>query len=143
MRHRLPSVGDIGHHRRTGSGRACHNERRALDGNALESVAISASITGLNLAAMALSGTLDRYQFAAMTTASPSTTSVAGPVIRRRCGTDRGHDDTGPQRRDVALGATLSVSFSEAVSLADPWTTLSARPVQPPSRAAADRPAIR
>lgn len=101
----------------------------ALDGNAAANrVAISASISGLNLAA---NGTLwvrwidinasgiddalaiDNISFAV---AGDPPVDVPPTVLTMTPANNA---------VDVALGATLSVVFSEAVSLTDPWTTLS------------------
>jgi len=101
----------------------------ALDGNAAANrVAVSASISGLNLAA---NGTLwvrwtdinassnddglaiDNISFAV---AGDPPVDVPPTVVSMTPANNA---------VDVALGATLSVVFSEAVSLDDPWTTLS------------------
>lgn len=101
----------------------------ALDGNAAANrVAISASISGLNLAN---NGTLwvrwtdinatsnddglaiDNISFAM---AGDPPVDVPPTVVSMTPANNA---------VDVALGATLSVVFSEAVSLTDPWTTLS------------------
>ena len=100
-----------------------------LDGNAAANqVAISASITGLNLANNATiwvrwndinaSGNddglaIDNVSFAV---AGDPPVDVPPTVVA----TTPANNAVG-----VALGATLSVSFSEAVTLTDPWTTIS------------------
>ena len=101
----------------------------ALDGNAAANkVAISASITGINLAANAtiwvrwidinVSGSddalaIDNISFAV---AGDPPVDVPPTVV-----------STSPTNNqvDVALAATLAVSFSEAVTLTDPWTSIS------------------
>lgn len=101
----------------------------ALDGNAAANkLAISASISGINLAANAtiwvrwidinVSGSddglgLDNISFAV---AGDPPVDVPPTVV-----------STSPVNNavDVALAANLSVSFSEAVTLTDPWTTIS------------------
>ncbi len=100
----------------------------ALDGNlSANQAAISASITGLNLATNAIlwvrwsdpniSGAddglaIDNISFAV---AGDPPVDVPPTVVT-----------TTPANNaiDVALAATLSVSFSEAVTLGDPWTTI-------------------
>ncbi len=101
----------------------------ALNGNLpANQTAVSASITGLNLAPSAIlwarwsdpniSGSddglaIDNISFAV---AGDPPVDVPPTVV-----------STTPANNaiDVALAATLSVSFSEAVSLGDPWTTIS------------------
>ena len=101
----------------------------ALNGNLpANQTAISASITGLNLAPNAtlwvrwtdpnIGGAddglaIDNISFAV---AGDPPVDVPPTVVT----TTPAHNAT-----DVPLGASLSISFSEAVSLTDPWTTIS------------------